>query len=241
MRSSIFLFFCAITGFAAMTRIAAAEPIRILCIGDSITQGGKTDREEHTYRLPLQKLLHAAHISYDFIGSRNAGLHTDATWPDVAPGVPFDPDHEGYYGAKTAAVRDKLKSTLPALDTPDFALIHLGTNDQKLTTIQSAIIEPLTEIVAILRDKNPRVVILMGHLNLNGGVAAHIQPEVSKLVTELHTQDSPVIEVKHYEHWEMIPTKPDADTYDWVHPNPQGQQKMAHNWFTALKPFLAKP
>ena len=53
-----------------------AAPCRILCVGDSITQGGKTDREEWTYRLPLQRLLHEAGISYDFVGSKAFGFGT---------------------------------------------------------------------------------------------------------------------------------------------------------------------
>ncbi len=106
------------------------EPIRILCIGDSITQGGKSDRQEYTYRWSLFCMLKDAGVTFDFIGTRQTGLHTDATWPDYN-GEVFDLHHEGYYGAKTAEVRDALKENLSVLDAPDIALIHLGTNDQK--------------------------------------------------------------------------------------------------------------
>jgi len=35
-----------------------------------------------------------------------------------------------------------------------------------------------------------------------------------------------------------MPDKPQSDTFDWAHPNPQGQMKMAKAWFNALTPFL---
>jgi len=144
---------CACISLAVAGQAENPKPYRILCVGDSITQGGRTGREEYTYRLPLQRLLHDAHVKYDFVGSRNAGLDQGATWPDVAEGVPFDPDHEGYYGAKT---------------------------------------------------------------------------------------ESPVVTVQHYKGWFEMPDKPQSDTYDWAHPNPQGQMKMAKAWLNAPTPFLQK-
>ena len=42
---------------AATGEAVPQKNFTILCVGDSITQGGKTDREEWTYRLPLQRLL----------------------------------------------------------------------------------------------------------------------------------------------------------------------------------------
>jgi lysophospholipase L1-like esterase len=34
------------------------------------------------------------------------------------------------------------------------------------------------------------------------------------------------------------PKREGADTFDWAHPNPQGQKKMADRWYEAMKPFL---
>ncbi|NQY33326.1 MAG: hypothetical protein HRT56_09185, partial [Coraliomargarita sp.] len=52
-----------------------ANTLRIVCIGDSITQGGKIDRDEYTYRWPLFCKLVDVGIDFDFIGSHTAGLH----------------------------------------------------------------------------------------------------------------------------------------------------------------------
>ncbi|MGI5868058.1 MAG: SGNH/GDSL hydrolase family protein [Kiritimatiellia bacterium] len=225
----------------AATTASQATPWRILCVGDSITQGGRVNRAEHTYRLPLQKLLHQAGIAYDFIGSRQAGLEAGAQWPDVAKGVPFDPDHEGYYGAKTAEALAKVQAAWKHhAPPPDFVLIHLGTNDQDNTPHDDTVQKPLRDFIAFLRTKNPRVVVLLGHLNFNCSKGANsIRPLVEALATELATAESPVATVHHYKGWFEMPGKPESDTFDWAHPNPQGQMKMAKAWFKAMQ--TAKP
>ena len=213
-------------------------PVKILCIGDSITQGGRQGREEYTYRWPLFCKLRDAGISVDFIGSRQAGLDPGATWPKEYKGLAFDPDHEGYYGFKTAAVRDRLKATLPSLEAPDVALIHLGTNDQNAPDLFEAVVKPLEDIIAQLRARNPKVAVYLGHLNFNGGAAVTIRPLVEDLATRLDTPGSPVVAVHHYRGWKENPQDPATDTFDWAHPNPQGQGKMADAWLAAMQPRL---
>jgi lysophospholipase L1-like esterase len=220
---------------------STAQPLRVVCIGDSITQGGKTNRLEYTYRWPLFCKLVDSGVAFDFIGSRNQGLQEGAQWPAEYKGVPFDPDHEGVYGIKTAAALEKLKvASQQWTAAPDIALIHLGTNDQKAEDFNAAIIEPLREMIGLLREKNPHVVILLGHLNFNGGAALKIRPLVEALAAEMNTPESPVRTVNHFENWNEKPKDPDADTFDWAHPNPKGQQKMAAKWFEAMQPWLEK-
>lgn len=209
------------------------RPLRILPLGDSITQGGRASRPEFTYRLPLYRLLKDAKVSFQFVGSLTTGLEGAAEWPK-----PFDPHHEGHYGWKTAAVRDHLEEWSKSWSAPpDIALIHLGTNDQSGDP-EKDVVQPLSDIIGTLRKINPHVVVLVGHLNFNGGAAIQIRPAVNRMVKALDHADSRVVAVNHFEGWVEDPSKPDADTFDWAHPNPQGQAKMARRWFDAMKPFL---
>lgn len=211
-------------------------PLRILCVGDSITQGG--DKEaEYTYRLPLQVILRQQGVSFDFIGSRQAGLDPDFSWPEAA-GEPFDPDHEGYYGWKTAAVLEKLRGNLPDLPAPDVALIHLGTNDQRSDDYPGQVGKPLSSMIDLLRAKNPGIIILLGHLNFRDGAAADIRPVVEEVARLTDRPESPVRTVRHYLGWRADPERPWPDTFDWAHPNPSGQRKMAEAWVHALRPLL---
>ena len=220
---------------------ARAETINILPIGDSITQGGRADRAEYSYRYPLFYQLNDAGYDVNFIGSLKTGLSGDFKWPDK-DGVAFDPDHEGHYGWKTAAVRDKLEEWSAAWNAaPDIVLIHLGTNDRESKDYNADIVQPLKDMVAFLRTKNPHVAVLIGHLNFNDEQATTIRKAVASGVKELNTKESPVIEVATYEGWNPDPAHAESDTFDWAHPNERGQVKMADKWLAAMKPFLDRP
>lgn len=220
--------------------IQSDETIRILALGDSITQGGNGDRPEYTYRLPLQMILQRENIKYDFIGSQNKGLHDNFKWPDVAENVPFDPDHEGYYGNKTAdAVEKAIKNYSEYKIPPDIVLVHLGTNDQKFGDYEKNVGQPLRKAIQFFRDKNPNVMILLGHLNFNGGKPAlEIRKVVENVAREMNSRKSPVQTVHHYRGWHENPEAVYTDTFDWAHPNLKGQEKMAVNWWNAMKEFL---
>lgn len=212
--------------------------VHVLPLGDSITQGGRADRDEFTYRLPLFEMLTEANVKFDFIGSLKAGLQGDAKWPETVAGQPFDLDHEGHYGWKTAAVRDKLGEWMASYPAaPDIVLVHLGTNDQDADP-DAAVVAPLRDMIAMFRGRNPNVVVLVGHLNFNGGKAVGIRERVEAMATELNTPESPVLTVRHYEGWNENPEHPQADTFDWAHPNPSGQRKMAEKWLEAMRPYL---
>ena len=219
------------------------EPVKILAVGDSITQGGKRTQKEYTYRLPLQKLLYEKGIEFDFVGSRQQGLDEGVTWPHVAEGVPFDPDHEGYYGNKTEEVSRKLKSAYgSAAVAPDIVLVHLGTNDQKNGDFENKVGAHLRDLISFVRTKNPRAVFLLGHLNFNNSPAANeIRLVVEQVAREMNTSRSPVQTVHHYQNWRENPDDIYTDTYDWAHPNLKGQEKMALNWYLAMKPYLERP
>ena len=216
------------------------EPIRILALGDSITQGGNKNRPEYTYRLPLQMILHKNKITYDFVGSQKKGLQEDFEWPKVAYNVPFDPDHEGYYGNKTAkAVQKAIDRYDDYQIPPDIVLAHLGTNDQKHGNFEENVAEPLRKAIEFFRSKNPRVIVLLGHLNFNGGKPAmEIRKVMEELAKDMDTRKSPVKTVHHYRGWKENPEAVYTDTFDWAHPNLKGQEKMAINWWNAMQEYI---
>ncbi len=219
---------------------ASPSTLKIWCIGDSITQGGVRHREEYTYRLPLQRLLHQRGIAADFVGTQTGGLDSDATWPDVIDGVPFDPHHDGYYGWTTSDVVAEVRTRFDRLAAvPDIVLIHLGTNDQRDGAFEMRVGAPLREFIAFLRKHNPRVALLLGHLNFKSSPAADaIRAVVDTVVADLTMPGSPIITVPHYQGWNENPGHPETDTFDWVHPNLRGQEKMAKAWLTAIEPLL---
>ena len=226
--------------FCGTLASANAEPLRILCLGDSITQGGRDDRLEYTYRWPLFCMLVDAGVDFDFIGSLDTGRDEGAKWPKAYKGKDFDLDHEGVYGIKTRAALNRLPEASMQWDgIPDVALIHLGTNDKGADNPVDDVKEPLREIIEFLREKNPNIVILLGHMLANDDPAAfRVMAVVSELRKEMDTEQSPVRVVQHYRNWHENPEASNTDTFDWAHPNPQGQKKMAEFWFEAMQPWL---
>ena len=253
------LFACVLSLLLSATSMA--EAIRILPLGDSITQGGRNDREEYTYRFPLFRMLTEAGYDVDFVGSLKGGLHGDAKWPALA-GKPFDPDHEGHYGWKTAAVRDKLAGWLKAYPAaPDIVLIHLGTNDQGAANAATTKSADDPSQNHHRRKAAARALRCRHHsaVHRHGRHAPREEPqrgrpgrppELQRRRRHPHPQagrgdgakaqhrGSPVITVHHYKGWLENPGVPNTDTFDWAHPNPKGQEKMAANWLEAMKPYL---
>jgi acyl-CoA thioesterase I len=200
----------------------AAEPMRILCIGDSITQGGRAGRTEYTYRLPLQRMLKALGREVDFIGTRSNGLD-GSPWP-----IDFDPDHEGYYGATTQQIARELLAHLPSLPPPDIAIIHIGTNDADRWNSYEAVALPLARMIKALRARNPRVMVLVADPALTGARGRLQRLVIESIVEALSTQPSLVSWIEPAPLWGA------SDKFDGVHPNPRGGDRLAVQFLQML-------
>ena len=211
------------------TSIAVAgPPLHIMPIGDSITQGGRAGAKEYTYRWPLARMLRDEGACFDFIGTRHAGLDATAHWP-----ANWNDSHEGYYGAHTATVRDRLAEHLPLLPPPDLALVHLGTNDQNGGQVDEDIIAPMRDIVALLRRANPRVTVLIAQIPVRTLRGMYLHYRMDRLADALNEASSHVATVDQFSGWNAR-----DDTSDGVHPNLMGQRWMAERWLAAMRPFI---
>ncbi len=202
----------------------AEHVIKIMPIGDSITQGG-VKLGEYSYRLPLSKILQQANYKIDFIGSQGNFEGESFQWPRD-----FDNNHEGYYGQTTWSVHDAFILNIKALPAPDIAMIQLGNNDLNRLNQFSAVLSPLHDIIKRLRKKNPKVIILLSELNHDWPKSKYLRAHLKLLAIYDNTQKSPIFMVPHYKNWN---TK--KDTFDDMHPNASGQQKMANIWFKYIK------
>ncbi|MEM7749117.1 MAG: GDSL-type esterase/lipase family protein [Pseudomonadota bacterium] len=209
-------------------------------MGDSITQGGRRDRPEFTYRYPLYYLAQEAGFAIDYIGSHRRGLHADAVWPDK-DGVPFDLDHEGHYGWTASQLSRRLPQWLPRYSgPPDIALVHVGSNDYEADSYDDAVLQPLKNIVSQLRKANPAVIVLVGHVFESGWRAWWMRLRVEATVRSMTTKASPVVTVDHHHGWIARPDEKGTHTFDYAHPNERGQLKMARQWFNAMLPHLRR-
>jgi lysophospholipase L1-like esterase len=232
-----------VMGFTSHEYQEKQPPIRIMMLGDSITHG---TRHRDSYRYYLWKSLVDADIIFDFVGSLSENHGGNPEWADYK-GRAFDPDHEGHQAWRAENIlrgvssqrTNNLNVWLEEY-TPDIALIHLGTNDIFLGQSHESTVEELDQIIRILRADNPYVVILLAQLipsNLRGTVMPieDLNMRINGIAEEMSQPGSPVLLVNHYTGFSI-----ETDTYDGVHPNKRGAEKMAARWFEALKPVIAE-
>ena len=205
-----------------------AESVRIMPLGDSITQ---SDHRHESYRRPLWHKLKKAGYDVDFVGSTQRHHKGDGPKND------FDMDHEGHWGWRGDEIYEKIEGWAAAAK-PDIVLCHLGTNDvfQKQSA-RNAVMD-IDAIIDVLRKQNPKVTILLAQVipttrldkpivELNTTLAAYAKKK--------HTETSNVILVDQYTGFDAK-----KDTFDGVHPDGSGEEKMASKWFAALEGILTK-
>ena len=211
--------------------LKSEKTLRIMPLGDSITQG----QEGHsTYRRPLWKMLDENGFSVNFVGTLRE------YYPGVLPRLSdFDIDHEGHWGWRADQILGKIDGWAKSA-SPDIVLIHLGTNDIFRNQPNEETVAELVEIIMIFRKYNPQVKIFVAQIIPVFGEKINVRirdfnRRFPAMAAELSTEISPVIIVNQYENFNA-----ETDTYDGVHPDAKGAQKMAQKWYDALEEFLPR-
>ncbi len=216
----------ALTAHSAVA--AAAEPVRIMPLGDSITGSPGCWRA-----LLWNRLQAAGHTNIDFVG----------TLPTQGCGVAHDGDNEGHGGILGTNIADQnlLPPWLAATD-PDIVLMHLGTNDVWSNLSPATILAAYGKMVDQMRVQNPRMKVLVAQIipmnpsncsDCAGRVVA-LNQAIPAWAASKSTAESPVVVVDQFTGF-----NPATDTGDGVHPNDAGTQKMSDRWYPALAAALS--
>ncbi len=113
---------------------SAYSQVRIMPLGDSITEGVLGSSDDTGYRRALYLSLTAAGHSVNFVGSLANGTPTD-----------FDRDHEGHSGWRADQIRNNISSWLTT-NPADIILLHIGTNDISQGQSVSSTVSEVNEI-----------------------------------------------------------------------------------------------
>jgi|GEM_PF-1615411 hypothetical protein len=235
---NLFIFFLAISaGFS--------QGIRIMPLGNSITQANSTHQ---SYRYPLWKKLIDDNLSFDYVGTMINNKYGNPVWPDYK-GQVFDQNHEGHWGWRADQILYGHPSAPSELYlalwletyTPEIALIHLGSNDIIQYQSVESTISDLQEVIITIRNANPDVVILLAQLipttlPVNAQIT-ELNLQIPAIAETMSDPESPIYIVDQNTGFD-----PNADTYDGIHPNETGEEKMAQKWrdaiLEAIKPVL---
>ena len=211
---------------------AQCEPVRIMPLGDSITDEYNVDG---SYRKDLYDLLEAAGYTpdivdptaiprFDFVGGEDDGALAD-------------PDHEGHSGFDAHEIRDNIYAWLVAKPA-EIVLLHIGTNDINGGQSAAGVAAEIGEILDNIDTYSPDVWVILAR------IVNRQNPTDTKGLetTELNNQiqiladariDDKIIVVD----MESALTYP-GDMADTLHPNESGYGEMAGVWFNALDNFL---
>jgi lysophospholipase L1-like esterase len=224
------------------------QTINIQPLGNSITQASYP---RYSYRYYLWTKLLDDGFDFDFVGSMQDNKNGNPEWPQHL-GQSFDQDHEGHSGWTTFDIwwgrssepnAGKLSDWLQVY-TPDISLIHLGTNDinqgvhtnsiTETTVINNYINYRYGTLINVLRAGNPNIVIFIAQIIPRNDSARNYWTDfynanLPSLQISKYSPTSPIIIVDQNTGFDEI-----ADTYDGVHPNAAGEEKIAQRWRDAI-------
>src|ERR1041384_4163551 len=120
--------------------------------------------------------------------------------------------------------------------------MHLGTNDVWSNIAPATILAAFTTLVRQMRASNPAMKILVAKIiPMNpsscpdcGQRVVNFNNAIPAWASANTTQQSPITVV---DQWTGFSTG--SDTYDGVHPNAAGDQKMADRWYSPLSGILS--
>jgi len=209
----------------------AGSPCRIMPLGDSITYG--YPYMDGGYRLPLFRLIQAAHQSFTFVGSLSNG-------PATVDGLPFPQQHEGHQGWVIMQIDDLVKTVLPTY-RPHIITLMIGTND-----IASGFDRPNAPArVAALVDKMsnmlPDSLIVVAQIVPTTGDNANVQSfnaGLRPLIESRAQAGKHVLLVDMYGEFTANPRFRTELMYDGLHPSTAGYSVMANLWYRAISGAL---
>jgi lysophospholipase L1-like esterase len=232
---------CATKDALAQTEGRNKEPLRILCVGDSITAAPWARRR-------LKSNLAKAGYATDFVGSQ-FGANPEGGFTDG--------EHEGYPGYKIADVAAKLiapsSGTLTRF-TPDIVLIMLGTNDIGQGQSSGAA-DRLSVLLHQIRLNKPKAHVFVGTIppileNAFSGYNIHradvtvYNKAIERLVAQMKKRDKRLHLVDVYS---QLPATSDY-IGDGVHPtgygvspSNDGYARIGDAWFGAITKAVPPP
>ncbi|MDO0917380.1 GDSL-type esterase/lipase family protein [Streptomyces sp. DT2A-34] len=205
----------------------AAEPVRIMPLGDSITGS------PGCWRAVLwNQLQSAGYTDIDFVG----------TLGPQGCGQPYDGDNEGHGGELVTNVADQ--NLLPArlaATLPDIVVMHFGTNDVWSAIAPDRILAAYTRLVEQMRASNPDMRILVAQIipmnpSSCTGCAQRVVDFNARIPEWARTTSTSRSPVSVVDQWTGFDTA--TDTYDGVHPSASGDEKIAARWYPALAALL---
>jgi lysophospholipase L1-like esterase len=218
------LFVClvifALLAILQMDLPASPAPLRIMPVGDSITEGWPVPGG---YRAPLYHLLTDAGYNVDFVGTLTNNSSSDLP----------DPDHEGHYGWRIDHIDGIIDTSLAAVDDPDVILLLIGTNDYSQNSQLANIVQRIESLIEKIATNRPYAKVILANLLVrdepyNTEIETTFNPYLPGIAQRQQAMGRDVF----YD--DIRSAVPLEDLPDQLHPDATGYAKMATNWFGVI-------
>ncbi|WP_181787373.1 SGNH/GDSL hydrolase family protein [Streptomyces phytophilus] len=196
---------------------AAADGVRIMPLGDSITDGYTF--YPGSYRVELWRRLAADGRTADFVGSLANG-----------PAELADRDHEGHTGWRIDQLDAHTDAWLQQSDPRTITLL-IGTNDLNQNHDIANAPARLSALIDRVRAAKPQCELFVGTVPPQS--SAGLEERVRAYNAEL-----PGVVSRKGPHTHLVPiydALTTADLGDGIHPTEAGYRKMAAFWYDALR------
>jgi len=224
-----------------VSQLVWAAPVKILPLGDSITDGADYNPPFSSYRDELYDFLTDAGYSFEFVGTRSSDYNNIILNHDGVPSIRTDQILNG--GLQQAPLNTKLTHY-----DIDIVLLHVGTNDiiQGLNDANysdATTLAYIENIIDELQNKNPNVSILVAKVipiyynNTTDDESTNLNALIETTWAENNSTDTSKVIVVDQNTNFYLNDYSDAG----VHPDQSGEDKMAQKWFETLvtQPILA--
>ncbi len=219
---------------AGVQAVSAQTPVRILPLGDSITQGVNDINPPGGYpgyRERLWNELTTAGFNVDFVGSLADGPAS------------IDRNHEGHGGFRIDQIIAGIDGYLAAA-SPDIILLHIGTND----LLQDLTVDLATQRLAQLLDRIHQVrptahVIVASIIPVRVPNAFDADPEdfaefASHIAGLVGDRAALGRKISHVDMATLVGmTQSEWDSFG-IHPNDAAYERMANVWFQQVATVL---
>ncbi|NOY79201.1 MAG: T9SS type A sorting domain-containing protein [Calditrichaeota bacterium] len=205
---------------------AQTQPIKIMPLGDSITQGINGSTVVGGYRDDLYDLLKNEGVSFDFVGSLSDG---DTTV--------FDADHEGHGGWRAYQIDENINTWLTQ-SNPDIILLHIGTNDVSSDQDNQTTISQIGSIIDKIYNYNSNITIVLSSLIPRNDAKNPQNRDLNRLISLLfYDKQQAGYKIVYAGNYEVFIADPNYATdylFDEVHPNDDGYHLMAEVFFNSI-------
>ncbi|MFQ5603534.1 MAG: DNRLRE domain-containing protein [bacterium] len=203
--------------------------IRIMPLGNSITQGVHGSTDNAGYRNDLAELLGSRGVAYDFVGTKRDGAG-------------FDRHHEGHSGFRADELLAQLQNYLTQ-NSPQMILLHIGTNDISELQTPESTVDEIGQVLDTIKLFDAEIVTLLASViprtDSKDAKTTTLNNLIRNLVSDKQSTGHKLRYVAMNEAFRDQANWETAYMDDRVHPNDTGYAVMAGIWFDEIMNVLS--